>query len=95
MAAKYVRYQRNALRGRHIGKAEQPRVASTAVDKSSEICVDGHQDPSLLCCHLEDRLVARVGTEPGRLDHVVSFRPEPLCQTMTRASIDEEFHLAS
>ena len=70
-------------------------MAGAAVNKSSEICVDGHQDPSLLCCCLEDRLVARVGTEPGHLDHVVSFRPEPLCQTMTRTSIDEKSHLAS
>jgi hypothetical protein len=60
------------------GRRSRPRVAGAAVNKSSEICVDGHQDPSLLCCCLEDRLVARVGTEPGHLDHVVSFRPEPL-----------------
>ena len=95
VATKYVHDQRNALRGWHIRKAKQPRVACTAVDKSSEICVDGHQDPSLLCCHLKDHLVARVRTEPGHLDHVVPFRPEPLGQTMTRTSIDEEFHLAS
>jgi len=70
-------------------------MAGTAVDESSEIRVDGDQDPILLCRHLEDCTVSRVRAEPGHIDDIVSLRPEPLGQTMARTTIDQESHLAS
>jgi hypothetical protein len=95
VAPKDIGQQLNALPGRYVRQAYQPRVLRAAVDEPSEVGVDCDENSALSGRHANDGLVTRIRSQSGHLDYVMPLCPEPLRQTMTRAAIDEEFHLVS
>ena len=61
-------------------------------DELPEVGVDGDQDLIFGSCTLEQRSIARVGTEIAGLENIVPPRAQPGREPSPGAPIDEEFH---
>lgn len=91
MSVEDLRHQRDALRGRDIGKPHEPRMRQVVeVDQLTEIRVHGDQDAAFFRGPSQQRPVARVGTEFASLDDIVPLVPQPGGQPPASAAVGQE-----
>ncbi|MDE2992391.1 MAG: hypothetical protein OXU67_00760 [Chloroflexota bacterium] len=73
-------HQFNALRRRHIRKADQPRMRNVMqINQLPEVRVNRNQNAVLGFRKPQQHLIPWVGTKLPGLKHVVSRTAEPLC----------------